>query len=162
MEKKYKLIIFDADGTLRGCKVEGQPCPNKPDQSYILPGVKEKFAQLDFGPEGIFIGIASNQAGVSLGYLTLNQAYQMLCDLFVELTEHWPLTGLIQVCPHGLDVGCMCRKPEAGMLRRVMLTAGVGATETLFVGDMESDQQAAERVGVDFMWAKDFFNSENK
>jgi len=30
LEKK-KLVIFDADGTLRRCTVPGQPCPNTPN-----------------------------------------------------------------------------------------------------------------------------------
>lgn len=35
--------------------------------------------------------------------------------------------------------------------------AGVPPYETLFVGDQETDRQAAEAAGVEFIWAKGFF-----
>jgi D-glycero-D-manno-heptose 1,7-bisphosphate phosphatase len=159
MIEKYKLIIFDADGTLRRCTVKGQPCPNAEDQWELMPGVQEKMAKFDFGPNGILIGIASNQAGVSLGYLTEHTAYQLLKDLFVAVTDCWPTYGLLQVCPHPVNGGCDCRKPAPGMLLRIMRIAGVLQDRTLYVGDMESDEQAAQAAGVDFQWAKDFFGN---
>lgn len=154
---KWKLVIFDADGTLRRCTVEGQPCPNAEGQWELIPGVREKMAKFDFGPNGILIGIASNQAGVSLGYITEHTAYQLLKDLFIVVTDRWPTHGLLQICPHPVNGGCDCRKPAPGMLLRIMQAAGVPANRTLYVGDMESDEQAARAAGVDFQWAKDFF-----
>jgi phosphoglycolate phosphatase-like HAD superfamily hydrolase len=43
------------------------------------------------------------------------------------------------------------------MLERLMRRFRAGAEETLFVGDMERDEEAARRAGTRFMWAKDFF-----
>lgn len=40
-EKIVKLIMFDADGTLRRCTVPGQPCPNNPDEWELMPNIKE-------------------------------------------------------------------------------------------------------------------------
>jgi len=37
---------------------------------------------------------------------------------------------------------------------------GVSKADTVYIGDMDSDQQAAEAAGVQFMWAKDFFGRE--
>lgn len=155
--REYDLIIFDADGTLRRCTVDGQPCPNAAGQWELMPNVKETMAKFDYGPDGILIGIASNQAGVSLGYLTEHAAYQLLKDLFVEVTGRWPIQGLLQVCPHPVNGGCACRKPEPGMLLKIMQVAGVPSNHTFYVGDMDSDEQAARNAGVDFQWAKDFF-----
>jgi D-glycero-D-manno-heptose 1,7-bisphosphate phosphatase len=108
---------------------------------------------------GILIGIASNQAGVSLGYLTEYAAYQLLKDLFITITDRWPIHGLLQVCPHPVNGGCDCRKPAPGMLLKIMRVAQVSPDRTLYVGDMESDEQAAKAAGVDFQWAKDFFSA---
>jgi len=43
------------------------------------------------------------------------------------------------------------------MLLKIMEKSWVDAGHTLYVGDMESDRQAAENAGCDFQWAADFF-----
>lgn len=67
-EQKYKLIILDADGTLRRTTVPGLPCPNAPDEWELIPGVRERLAEIDWTTT--HFAIVSNQGGVALGYLT--------------------------------------------------------------------------------------------
>lgn len=63
----------------------------------------------------------------------------------------------IRFCPHALEVDCACRKPQPGMLHDIMRHFGVSQSETLFVGNAPSDQEAARRAGVEFARAWDFF-----
>lgn len=154
---EYKLIIFDADGTLRQCTVEDQPCPNRAGEWELIPGVKERLSLIDWEAGGIGLGIASNQAGIAHGFLDEHTAYQLLKDMVVEATGLWPPTGSIQLCPHAVEDNCWCRKPQPLMLIRLMRVWHTSPWQTLFVGDMESDRLAAKAAGVDFMWAKDFF-----
>ncbi len=80
----HSLIIFDADGTLRKCTVPGQVCPNADDQWELLPHVKEKLFRIRWGAPGlgrVAFGIASNQAGISKGYLSAATAYRLLADM---------------------------------------------------------------------------------
>lgn len=153
--KKYRLIIFDADGTLRRCTVEGQPCPNKPGEWALMPNVKEKLAEFDWVT--MALGIASNQAGIAYGYLTEEVAFQLLKDMVVEATGCFPPIGSIRICPHAVEDGCRCRKPKAWMLQELMALWVMPPSGTLYVGDMESDRLAAEAARVDFMWASEFF-----
>ena len=155
MGKPYKLLIFDADGTLRRCTVSGQPCPNKAGEWELMPNVKKIMAEIDWSKTAL--GIASNQAGISLGYMDKQTAHQLLCDMVVEATGYFPPTGTIQVCPHGINDGCECRKPRPGMLDAIMQYWGEYQQNTIYIGDMESDKEAAESAGCDFMWARDFF-----
>lgn len=53
------------------------------------------------------------------------------------------------------------RKPNAGMLIEAMQAYHVSASETLYVGDRDEDEQAAKNAGCSFVWAKDFFECEN-
>lgn len=157
MNDYYRLIIFDADGTLRRCTVKGQPCPNKPGEWELMPGVKEKIQAFERCTHRL--GVASNQAGVALGYIAESQARQLLDDMMLKIMDgkiSRP-SYMIRMCPHAPDEGCNCRKPAPGMLLELMDKLQVSASNTLFVGDMESDRQAAENAGVDFMWARDFF-----
>lgn len=53
------------------------------------------------------------------------------------------------------------RKPAPGMLTFAIHLSGVTSADTLFVGDMDDDKQAAEAAGVAFAWANDFFAEEH-
>lgn len=149
-----KLIIFDADGTLRRCTVPGQPCPNKDDEWELMPGVKEKIAAF---PEEVRFAIVSNQGGVGLKILSEDSAWTMLLRLEHQTT---PGRGIVFMCPHAPKAGCFCRKPHPYLLYKSMKTARASPSETLYVGDMDSDREAAQRAGVDFLWAWEFFGWE--
>jgi HAD superfamily hydrolase (TIGR01662 family) len=155
---KYDLIIFDADGTLRRCLIPGQPCPNKPSEWELLDNVRERLAEFTWGrpqPGVTAYGIASNQAGIAWGFIDYKTAYKLLCGTFEAAFGFVPAINTIQICEHKGE--CECRKPEPGMLFGIMDTWDVETHRALFVGDMESDKQAARNAGCDFVWAKDFF-----
>lgn len=155
-----QLIIFDKDGTLTTKRGGGDPpIPNHVDEQIALPGVVEKCDELR--AQGHTLAIASNQGGVAFGYLSYTEACRLVAhaadlikaDLW-ELCQHHPkATGRLgHECPR--------RKPAPGMLLSIMRATGFDAADTIMVGDMESDKQAAEAAGVRFVWAKDFFGWE--
>ena len=162
---EYKLIIFDADGTLRFCTVEGQPCPNRSGEWELYPGVKEKLTEYDWvspnSPEqGMGYGIASNQGGVGVGYFSVETAISLLKDTIREAFGFDPAEGTIEICPHVPYSGCGCRKPDPLMLHNLMNKYRVSPEEVLFVGDRDADEKAAENAGCDFIWAYKFFCRE--
>ena len=155
-----RLIIFDADGTLRRCTVPGQPCPNAPDEWELLPNVRERLASFNWGAPhtgATAFGIVSNQAGVAYGFLDEQTAYMLLRDLVEKAFGAYPGTCHISICPHAIEDDCECRKPKPGLLNRIMEIWQTSPEQTLYIGDMESDQEAADRAGCHFMWAKTFF-----
>ena len=157
-EPPIKLYVFDADGTLRRTTVPGQPCPNKPGEWELIPGVRERLAQIDWTRAGF--GVASNQGGVGTGYMSQEAAYQLLFDMAAAALGSAPPAGSIEMCPHAPYLNCPCRKPKPLMLRRLMRRFRTTKGETLFVGDMERDKEAARRAGVRFLWAHEFFGWE--
>jgi D-glycero-D-manno-heptose 1,7-bisphosphate phosphatase len=157
-DSPIRLYIFDADGTLRRTTVEGLPCPNEPGQWELIPGVRERLAQIDWGPAGARFGVATNQGGVGLGYLTHETARALLVEMVRRAFGVAPPAGSIEICPHAPREGCACRKPRPGMLLNLMHRFKVKRAETLFVGDMDRDEEAARRAGVRFTWAHEFFD----
>lgn len=160
---KYKLIIFDADGTLRYCTIEGQPCPNTSEQWKLYDGVKEVLERYDWGnPEDgkVGYGIASNQGGVGSGYFSEETAYKLLTDTVVEAFGFLPEDGTVEMCPHIPYTDCGCRKPEPAMILKLIDKYGVEPDDVLFVGDRDADENAAKNAGVDFIWAWEFFERE--
>jgi HAD superfamily hydrolase (TIGR01662 family) len=143
---KYRLVIFDADKTLT-------PFRDGSCGAFsftLLPGVKEKCEELR--ANGVRLGIASNQSA--------DRAEQ---DIVRQLA--WTANEI--VAEYGGVVYTQnkaTQKPSPVMLLRLMggSRLDVAPSETLFVGDQETDRQAAEAAGIDFMWAKDFFNFSEK
>ena len=152
-----RLYIFDADGTLRRTTVPGLPCPNRPGEWELIPGVRERLARVEWGAGGARFGVASNQGGVGLGYMTLSAARRLLADMVVAAFGVEPPPGSVEVCPHAPYLKCACRKPEPLMLLRLMRRFHAAPAETLFVGDMDKDEEAARRAGTRFTWAHEFF-----
>lgn len=149
------LYVFDKDLTLVDGS-EGRPA-NTIAEQQLLPGVAEKCAQLS--AKGHALAVASNQGGVAYGFLSEEEAGQL-----VEHAAQLIGASAWRVCPHhpkgrvrGYNVACSCRKPAPGMILEIMQELGYERDETIYVGDMESDEQAARAAGVRFEWAKDFF-----
>lgn len=154
--RSTKLFIFDADGTLRWTTVPGQPCPNAPDEWRLMPNVRETLSSLPW-EDSLHFGIASNQGGVALGYVTRELARSMLIDTAVEAIGFLPSRAYIELCTCDPTSCCNCRKPAPGMLTRILEQSGLPPESALFVGDLDKDREAARRAGIEFIWAKDFF-----
>jgi len=149
------LYIFDKDGTIVGGL--GDRPANTIAEQKLLPGVAEKCAELR--AQGHTLAIASNQGGVALGYLTKIDAEALVADVARMIgAASWTC------CPHHpkgtqkwFAKDCPRRKPAPGMLLDLMRRLGFHASKTIYVGDMDSDREAAKAAGVKFVWAKDFF-----
>lgn len=155
---RYRLVIFDADNTLRRTLVPGQPCPRAPREWELIPGVADRLRSIAWGSDGVRLGVASNQDQVAYGHLSEEMARTLLIEMIVSASGHLPPRGAVQLCPHALDVPCDCRKPQPGMLLRIMESYDVPARNTLFVGDAATDEEAARRAGVSFRFADEFFS----
>ncbi len=156
---QVELVIFDADDTLRETTVPGQPCPYRPDDWRLRPGVRPALRRLVRRRQGPKVGLASNQDRVGYGQLPLGDARRLLHDLARAALGHELPEEAVQLCPHTAEDRCRCRKPQAGMLERIMRYYGVRPERTLFVGDAETDRETAARAGVGFVWAEEFFGS---
>lgn len=159
---RYSLVIFDADNTLRRTLVPGQPCPRTRCEWELIPGVADRLHAIPWGSDGVRLGVASNQDQVAYGHLSEETARNLLIDMISTASGHVPPADAIQLCPHALDVACDCRKPEPGMLLRVMESYDVSPRETLFVGDALTDEEAARRAGVSFRFANEFFSARTE
>jgi D-glycero-D-manno-heptose 1,7-bisphosphate phosphatase len=153
-----RLVIFDADDTLRHTTVEGKPCPHASGEWQLMPNVRETLSAIEWRRRGIQLGVASNQDQVGYGLLTMAMAERLLRDAAWAATSGAYRDPLIRLCPHRLEIPCTCRKPEPGLLLDVMRAAGRLPHETRFVGDAQSDREAAQRAHVHFTWAHEFFD----
>lgn len=152
-----RLVIFDADGTLRVRKDGQDKAPLKHGEWTLKPGIAEAVHnELRWRP--VVFGIASNQACVGRGEIDEDKAFRMLEMLGIEL-RLFLRKEAIKMCPH-LPGECTCRKPQPKMLNDIMIFWGILPHETLFIGDSVSDMIAADDAGCHFLHVKDFLGKE--
>ena len=155
---RYRLWIFDADGTLRRTTVPGQPCPRQPDEWELLPGVRRTLEDVPWNsPGGPWIGVASNQDQVGGGIIAFATARRLLRDLMLAAVGVSLPATAIQLCPHELGVPCRCRKPGPAMIERIQAHYRVSAADTVVVGDQVPDRDAATAAGAAFIEADELF-----
>ena len=57
------------------------------------------------------------------------------------------MNATVMFCPHHPDAGCECRKPAPGLLHRIGRELGVPIEGVPFIGDSQSDIDAARTAG---------------
>ena len=105
-QHQKRIVILDRDGVIN----EDSPHYIKtPDEWLPIPGSLEAIALLH--QQGYKIYIATNQAGVARGKLTVD-ALNAIHDKLIRAVEQTggKISG-IQYCPHHPDEQCGCRTP---------------------------------------------------
>jgi histidinol-phosphate phosphatase family protein len=159
--KTGHLLFLDRDGTINHSL--GNRPPNRPDEVKLLPHVAAKLHR--FAAMGWRIIIVTNQGGVAFGYLTEPQAHAIQQSVLDALPVGVDANYL---CPHHPDgtvpqyaISCPFRKPAPGAILDALARFEAKPQECLFIGDEETDQQAAAAAGVPFKWAWEFFGWES-
>jgi histidinol phosphatase-like enzyme len=61
-------------------------------------------------------------------------------------------------CPHrSAPISCYCRKPQSGLFVKAALTYDIYIPKSIMVGDLKTDETAAQRLGMRFIHASKFF-----
>lgn len=154
------LYLFDLDGTLITSYMDN------PDKSYHvwepLPGRAARLGALRGA--GHRVGVVTNQAGVAFGYVSERDWTQRklpaVCSEFGLLPQEvaYCLSHPKGKFPWNKHSECARRKPSPLMIEELMVAMDADRDDTLFVGDMESDRQAASAAGVEYYDAADFFS----
>jgi HAD superfamily hydrolase (TIGR01662 family) len=131
-------VLFDRDGTL----VVDVPYCADPAQVTPVPTARAALALLRAA--GIRVGVVSNQSGIARGLLSREQveAVNRRVEALLGPFHVW------QVCPHGPDDGCACRKPAPGMVLAAASELGVAPRDVAVVGDIGADVGAARAAGA--------------
>ncbi|MEX2488137.1 MAG: D-glycero-beta-D-manno-heptose 1,7-bisphosphate 7-phosphatase, partial [Pseudomonadales bacterium] len=133
-----QLIILDRDGVIN----QDSPAYIKsPDECHPIEGSLAAIAKLY--KAGYRIYIATNQAGVARGLLSVAALHAINDKLCHEVEEAGGRIEKVFYCPHDPDEGCGCRKPQPGLLFQIAEHAGVDISEQVFVGDSMRDIDAA-------------------
>jgi len=138
-------VILDRDGVLNRRPVKARYVRNWSEWEW-LPGAKEAVCLLK--RSGRLVILATNQAGVGRGHMTLADLEDIHSRMQADLLARCG-AGLdaIYCCPHAPDAGCDCRKPKPGMLLKAARDFGFDLSKAIFIGDDERDMQAGRAAG---------------
>ncbi|MEU4838841.1 HAD-IIIA family hydrolase [Nocardia testacea] len=131
-------LLFDRDDTL----IVDIPYLADPAGVRPVPGAADALRLVRAA--GIQLGVVSNQSGVARGLISPGQL-AAVNDRVEELLGPF---GTWQVCVHGEDDGCVCRKPAPGMVRRAAAELGVDIDRCVLIGDTGADVAAALSAGA--------------
>jgi D-glycero-D-manno-heptose 1,7-bisphosphate phosphatase len=138
---KHHAVFFDRDGTL----IIDHGYLSSPHQVEFVSGALDVLRALQ--EQGFLLVIVSNQSGIGRGLITESQAQAVDEQFRAMLAENGICLAGVYYCPHAPGVGCRCRKPEPGLLRRAAEELEIDLARSYMVGDKSSDYEAGEAVG---------------
>jgi D-glycero-D-manno-heptose 1,7-bisphosphate phosphatase len=142
-EARGPALFIDRDGVIN-CRRPGDYVLNW-SQFIFMPGIREAMRQLS--SLGLPMIVISNQAGVGKGLLKPEVLEGITAQMRqILLTDGTPLAAAYY-CPHTREENCDCRKPKPGLLYKAADDFNVDISRSIFIGDSDTDVQAARAVG---------------
>lgn len=137
-----KAIFLDRDGVIND---NSRPV-NHYSQFKFIEGALEGIKQLV--EKGYEIFVVTNQGGVGLGYMkkkALDEIHDYMLKTVKEKGGH--ITE-VKACTHRPNMGCLCRKPEAGMILDLARKHNINLKKSYMIGDFYTDILAGVKAGV--------------
>jgi D-glycero-D-manno-heptose 1,7-bisphosphate phosphatase len=138
-------VILDRDGVLNRRPPPGRYVERMEDIEW-LPGSLE--ALRAFREAGYVVVVASNQAGVARGHVSVETVEAIHDAMRAQAVAAGGSIDAFYYCPHAWHAGCECRKPQPGLLFQAQRDFSLDLTRTWFLGDDERDLRAAEAAGA--------------
>lgn len=140
-----KAIFLDRDGVLIDNSEHYYIWRN--DQLRFVEGVFDNLKYLIQKDYQLFI--VSNQGGISKGLYAKNDVFDLHNQLMQTFGKNnIPVTDFV-FCPHHPEIEkCICRKPNSVMIEKLLAKYQLNREESWFIGDSQSDIEAAGKVGI--------------
>lgn len=157
-----KLLLLDLDHTIIR-PLEGRTFPKDNNDWEFIPGILTYLKQ--WYDRGYKFFIVSNQGGIEYGYLTDAEFRQKIDEVIRQIKAHlaipsWQYKSILYLYSTTNNKRNYLRKPNIGM---GITALGVHRVETLenviMIGDMDSDKQFAENLGIKFIRIQDALNN---
>ncbi|MCP4313116.1 MAG: HAD family hydrolase [Bacteroidetes bacterium] len=140
-----KAVFLDRDGVINSNR--GRYYTWKAEDMELNPGLTETLKALK--ERGFMLLIITNQGGVSRGEYSRNDVEKFHQHLNLQLEKEGAAVDDFYYCPHHSDLeNCLCRKPQALMIRKAMARYGIDPDQSWMIGDSHRDIEAGEAAGL--------------
>lgn len=140
-----KAVFLDRDGIINF----DEGYVTRLQDFHILPDVFDVVKQ--FQERNYLLIIISNQGGISRKLYKQEDVEEIHDFLLKEFKKYGITIAEIYYCMHHplSDSGkCICRKPDSLMIEKAIARFHIDPSKSYFIGDKETDMQAAEKAGV--------------
>jgi D-glycero-D-manno-heptose 1,7-bisphosphate phosphatase len=139
-----KALFIDRDGVINVDKVH---VFLKEDFEFT-PGIFDLCRS--YQDKGFLIIVITNQAGIAKGIYTEDDFLKLTDWMTREFKKKGITISKVYYCPHHPDFTgpCECRKPKPGMILKAKKEFDLDLSESVLIGDKESDLQAGRNVGI--------------
>ncbi|MBS2968528.1 HAD family hydrolase [Metabacillus sp. KIGAM252] len=141
-----KAVFLDRDGVINEVLTHRVKFVNRPDQFYLLDRAGEAVKLLN--DHGYLVFVVTNQGGIGLGHMTEEQLNLVHKEMIRQIGEKGGVIQDTACCMHVPNSGCLCRKPEPGMILSLAERYGIDLSRSYMVGDREPDVLAGKRAGT--------------
>lgn len=134
-----KAAFIDRDGTL----IEEVDFLSRVEDLRIFPFTSEALTLLR--ESGYRIFVVTNQSGIGRGLYTEDDMHSIHREMDTQLP------GLIDAyyfCPHLPNDGCLCRKPNIGMLEAASNGSIIDTSSSWMIGDKMLDINTGINAGI--------------
>ena len=142
-------VIVDRDGVINRNRPDGVL---RWEDFEFLPGALDALAS--FERAGFQVVVVTNQAAVGRVQLTRAQLEEIHRRMQEAVLAAGGRIAAVYACEHRPEDRCDCRKPAPGLLLRAAQELGFSLPDTYFIGDHESDVQAAMAAGARPMFVR--------
>ncbi len=129
---KQKAIFIDRDGTL----IEEVNFLHRVEDLRFFDYTDEAICLLK--ESGFLVIVVTNQSGIGRGIYTENDMQTIHERIQNDLTEK---LDAFYFCPHLPDEGCICRKPNLGMIEQAMTDFAIDLENSWMIGDKAIDAE---------------------
>lgn len=137
-----KAIFLDRDGVIN---IEKNYLYKIEDFEFVN-GVFESLKYLQ--DKGYKFFIITNQSGIARGYYSLKDFEKLNLWMLEEFAKNGITISQVELCPHGPNDNCTCRKPKTGMIDNILKNHEVDLENSWLIGDKSSDIKCANNANI--------------
>jgi D-glycero-D-manno-heptose 1,7-bisphosphate phosphatase len=141
---KNKALFLDRDGVIN----KEKNYVSKTEDFEFNEGIFE-FCEY-FQRKGYLIFVITNQAGIARGLYSTDDFNALTEWMVSQFGKRNVIISKVYYCPHHPDITgpCECRKPKPGMILQAEGEFNLNLSESVLVGDKESDLEAGKNAGI--------------
>ncbi|PLY06745.1 MAG: D-glycero-beta-D-manno-heptose-1,7-bisphosphate 7-phosphatase [Arcobacter sp.] len=138
----YKAVFLDRDGVVN---IEKDYLYKIEDFEFV-DGL---FQSLKYLQElGYKLFIITNQSGIARKYYTIDDFNQLTSWMLNEFEKNGIKISQVELCPHGPDDNCSCRKPKTAMIENILKNFPLDLEKSWLIGDKSSDIKCARNSNI--------------
>ena len=135
-----QAIFLDRDGTL----IKDSGFLRDPAKAAFYSFTVEALKLLQ---EKFDLFIVTNQCGIANGIISQDEVEKVNRFIIDTLAANGIDIKDCYVCPHAIDAGCKCRKPQTFFAKQAALDYGLDLSRSYAIGDHPSDIKFAKAFG---------------